>query len=567
MAKLSRSMTYTEFVTLIQAGQLYKGEKITITDYRTVHYMFDGITRLDDINEGPIEPLTLTALSTNEVSPIATSTLYPQDIIHYDWKSDHWIWDPAFSNIVMPEDNPASLEGVELINGYKGVIYRREDTKNNNILGYDFRHIKFRRWKYDYPIYDENTTYQKGDRVEVPQYGVVISLVDDNTNNPVQDWEEGWGTWSKIIDYEYTEYWCNNSYISYDPDDYEDYYTFQGFDEYNTYEINVKNNVFENIHDSYKSYNEMSMGSSLSNNVFYLWGNFSDRQNFRVMGNKLGIYGELNTFGDFFSFNTIGNIFYNNIGESFSFNTIGNIFYNNITGIYFESNTIKNYFEENTISTLYSNIIGTSFSNNTIGSSGNNNIGNNFHDNIIGNQFDDNTIVNDFVSNSIGDYFYDNIIGNNFHDNNIGNSFQYNNIGNYFNYNTTKNGFNNNTIGYDFRFNTIEDGFNKNTIENSFQFNTIGEIFTGNSINYNFSQNIIGSNFSRNTIGNDFNNNNIGNNFKHNSVYNLIENTNFTNSTHVTQTYTCEIFRRQDNTIRIKYYDNNDQMVVVAVNV
>jgi len=73
-------------------------------------------------NTNPLEPLIITAAGTNSLETICKSTVYGQDIIYY--------------NI---DDNSEGFT--------KGKIYRRIDTIQNNDIGTDWRHIKYRRWK------------------------------------------------------------------------------------------------------------------------------------------------------------------------------------------------------------------------------------------------------------------------------------------------------------------------------------------------------------------------------------------------------------------------------------
>jgi len=389
------NVTYSQLTGLTMSSGLTAGSYYKITDYQTVHYMFDGDTRIDEINVGTVEPLTILAKSTSVLDNKAYSELYPQDIIYYDWKSDYWIQDMAFSNIdsvikygSLIEPN---LSGVTLISGYKGVIYKREDTKNNNILGYDFRNVKFRRWNVGELLYGFSTQY--------------IGL---------------YSTYEGV------------SGLT----DYIDVYTFHGFDEYNTYEINVRNNTIKNINDTQTQWNGI-IGSSLSNTVFYLVGNNSTFQIYTVYDNNIGIFSELNTIdGAGFYSNTIGSNFNTNtIGSDFNTNTIGSVFNTNTIGSDFNTNTIGSVFNTNTI--------GNSFNGNTIGSNFNTNtIGSDFNTNTIGNSFNGNTIGNSFNVNTIESFFQNNTIGSGFNTNTIGSRFSHNIIVSFFQANNVCDDFN-----------------------------------------------------------------------------------------------------------------------------
>ena len=437
-------VTYSELVNLITTNGLTEGLSYLLTDFQTVHYMFDGGTRTDEINTCPVEPLLLTADSPNTFKPEVYSSLYPQDIITYDWKSDYFIQDVAFSDFDINGGgtlmNP-DLTNVTLIPNYKGVIYKREDTRNNVKLGYDFRHVKFRRWKRNDQLWDSGTTYNIKDKVQVTGStgGVYSSLVSANTNNAVTDVDY----WTKIVDYVDTEYWNIKSSTSSDPLDYIDCLTFQGFDEWNNYEVSVKNVDIKNVNDTYSQFSGY-MGSSLSNSVFYLGGSDDTYQSYTTF--------DINA-DSFFELNTIGNYFYNNtIGNNFSSNTIGNYFHNNTIGINFNTNTIGNNFYYNTIgNNFYYNTIGINFYINTIGIS--------FQNNTIGNNFTTNTIGNNFTTNTIGNDFYTNTIGNSFNTNTIiGDNFYYNTIFNLITYLSIP-------TGVTFQYNTIKDGLSFSGID------------------------------------------------------------------------------------------------------
>lgn len=222
------NITYVELVNLINNNNLTPLQCYKITDYQTVHYMFDGYNRINDINSGTIEPLIVRAISNNKLHFFAYSELYPKDTIYYDWDQNNWISNLSFS------------DGVNIINGFKGVIYRRIDTIKNNDIGYDFRNVKFRRWK--------------------------------NNDN-------------LFTEYDFNFYYTlNESSESNDSLDYLDLYTFHPTDAYNTYEKNVFDNTI-------KTNGGQFFKSLLPNNVFILNGNFDSpsHQYPNTIDNNLGI--------------------------------------------------------------------------------------------------------------------------------------------------------------------------------------------------------------------------------------------------------------------------------------
>ena len=442
-------MTYAELVTAIGAGTLNKGESITITDFQTTHYLCNGdgvildpISSEPVINTGAVERIIVHALDSNTLAPDSHSLDYPDDIIGYDWNPDNWIQDIGFST-----------DQATIITNFKGVIYKRYDSNLENLVGYDFRTVKFRRWKKNYPIWSSTTIYNLSDKIQVAADGVYASITGNNLNNPVSDGNY----WFKIIDYTYTEYFEPHDYNAQNVEDYIDCLTFHSIEEGGSYERNVKAvkfTPFKDTQDQFWGY----IGSILSNNVFYLtnYGSYS------FFDLEFGTFVELNTF----------------IKEAEQCKI----------GTYFYSNTIGNYFNYNTIG-------------------------------------------NGFISNTIGNDFYSNTIGNDFQTNIIGNTFNFNTIGNYFY---------SNTIGNDFNSNTIGNGFKYNTIQNNIQYIITPDKTSGNEFRNNFIRDRV-----QGAYGTELD---------------------FTSATHVFLNYNCEIYSREDGTIKLKYTNNSDTIVVVNYN-
>ncbi len=411
-------ITYADLSTAIGASELVPGSKYLITDFRTVHYFLnENTTMLDAVNTADVEPIIVTALSVNELEPVAYSTIHTDDILHYDWNPANWINDRSFSDV----DSTGFGLGT-IVSGWKGVIYYREDTYQKNITHYDFRGVKFRRWAVTASAYDAGTTYANGNTVI--NSGIIYkSVKDGNTGQSTSD--TAW--WLPCIDTNVSLYWAWNDSkingISVNNADYKDVHTFNSsYDQlfYNNY-LGPKSTY----------YDDPMIITILPNIVFIGQGDIWPEVGYQIINNKID-----------------GGAYYGN-------STIGNNFYSNTTGDNFNSNTIGNDFYYNTIgNNFYSNTIGNNFNYNTIGNDFNSNaIGNNFNYNTIGNNFYSNTTGNNFNSNTTGDNFYSNTIGNDFYYNTIGNNFYYNTIGDNFNYNTIGNDFNSNAIGNNFRKN------------------------------------------------------------------------------------------------------------------
>lgn len=344
MAKtLTRSMTYDSLVAEIVAGTLNKGEKITITDFATKHYVLDGDdVYLDaelnpEIITGVTEPLTVTALSNNTISHEATSELYPQDRIHYDWNPANWIYDIAFAN-----------HDQAVLTGFKGVIYFRHDTKNDVSMGYDFRNVKFRRWN----------------SLSSPSPAVATYVEFESTSS-------------------------NASNIN----DYIDVLTFNcpgGESQYNQEVHGIKFNCLRE--DTSRSHR---LSTILLNNVFMLGDINHSYDWFQVFGNTYGYYCAINTFIGYSEGNIIGTYFFKNvIGDNFSGNQVTNHFMRNRIG----NDCIDCFFETD----FKDNNISDDFQNNYIGKYFQENIINgNFQYNIIDSSFIENTVGNNFMYNNI----------------------------------------------------------------------------------------------------------------------------------------------------------------------
>lgn len=170
-------VTYSELVTLINSSGLTPFAYYKITDFQTVHYVVDasGTQHLDTIIIGSLEPLIIQALSSNTLDKLAKSSIHPEDIIHISFDENRWKKDYAFAN----------QSSHTIIPGWKGTIYFRHDTLQDNYCGYDFRNVKHRRWKPSgIPTYDGGTTYSTGNIV-FSGSGYFRSNVDNNLGNNV----------------------------------------------------------------------------------------------------------------------------------------------------------------------------------------------------------------------------------------------------------------------------------------------------------------------------------------------------------------------------------------------
>lgn len=130
---LAVNLTYAQLISAIGANALITGQRILLTDYQTATYIqFSGTggggIGGEAVNVGSIEPLLLTAISSNQVSMLAESVVNSQDTILYmpvvaDYDYDY-----------------AAAQG-------KGCIIYRQNNQTNVSRDYDFRAVVFRRWE------------------------------------------------------------------------------------------------------------------------------------------------------------------------------------------------------------------------------------------------------------------------------------------------------------------------------------------------------------------------------------------------------------------------------------
>lgn len=492
------SVTYSALYNLADNALLVPNQAYLINDYATVHYITADGNILDPVpNIGVTEPLIVIANTISTLDKEARSALYPLDIIYYDWNPGNWYEDASF------------VDTGTLVPGFKGVIYFRHDTILDNYMGYDFRNVKFRRYKTAAPTYNPLTSYTLQDKVQ-DATGVYYSLTAANLGNALSDQDY----WCQIISFNTTEYWNYDHYVNGIPSSLEfiDCLTFVEGTGSGTYELSVRSNHFESFKDN-TNYEETDTLTILSNNVFFI-GN--DPQYFTIYANSIGAENFNNTAaGDFYK-NTIATYFYNNIiNYNFLHNTIGYDFAHNITGDSFNINNIGSRFSYNVISKNFQI----------------NHIGNNYQNNHIDKDFDNNIIGNDFNTNTIGSNFEDNLIGCNFSNNITANNFNSNNISN---------------------------NFVDNIVGSSFASNCISDSFTANNIGSGFGNNGIGSNFTNCTIYNGFIYNTLMDNFNGVGI-------DFSSSTHIYAAYNCTLFTASDTSKKLSYCDGTI-FQIVAVN-
>lgn len=399
-------------------------QRYLIVDYRTVHFILNGSSASSDVNYGELEPLLITTDSYGIPTNIAQSQIYPTDIIHYDWNPENWMGDISF------------FKDMDFVDEFSGVIYYREDTINQNKVGYDFRNVKFRRWE------------------------IIFSDEIDPEEFEISKYDGGYY-------YSHQTYMPPNGIYTVGSN-FRDVYTFQPCDDMYGYDSNVNRNTISGFLKSDGFY--QMHRTILSNNVFFFDGSSQIVSQNSFTGMSL-----LNTFSGTISNNYFsGGILYNTfITKSIIVNTNGGLFMmNNIMGEfdhndtkYFETNNIVGNFEWNVFGVKFANnvimkrdlvdaeedeyeIKSLRFAdNNIIGEYTQNNVYGNFVRNVVQGDFQQNTIVDNGLDgyqdgcnlNEFSRVFENNIIGSSCQKNRFGVGFTYNVLLDNFMNNTTDN--------------------------------------------------------------------------------------------------------------------------------
>lgn len=441
------SLTHAELLLKCTENTLVQGQKYLINDYKTVH----TIPNSGDINEGELEPLIITAVSTSKLSDTCFSSIYTQDIIHYEIANDQ-----------------TKMPGCT-----KGYIYRRTDNKNNNSFPLDFRNVKFRRWAINALTWINYETYSRYQVIKSPVDNTLyISLIDNNQGNLVTD-TTCWFRFENNV---------QGDFIS--PSPY-------------TWDLgNIQLRVSDTVYNDSKIYGDSNYESdwygnyAVTSSTLYtdLLSNFNNVINGSIVtGNRFGSLFNFNTleivrncvFDVVFSNNLSRvqlsninagaacshNIFINsqnmNLGLGFDNNFLGN----GCQYLDFKGPSNSNFIKANAIL----NSVGPSFNGNFIEEG--------FGENIILGSFTENNIKHNFASNHIQRGFEMNIIGDRFQKNEISSDFASNTIGTDFKTNKTSPQFGRNIIGDRVQGNRfLLDGYLDQTITDDYQNNLVGII-------------------------------------------------------------------------------------------
>jgi len=586
------NFTYTELEMMKNNNLLIPGRKYAIIDFRTIH----TIPHTTDINTGPIETIVVEAKTSNTFNIQASSLDFPQDTIYYDFNSN------------ITEDGTTSRPGK--------ITFRKDNNKNISTY-YDFRQVKFRRWRIVPIIFNSSTTYSKNFLVQ-DSGDYYVSVRDSNIGHSFSD--DNW--WIKLNNKNFYIWqstipsnFGNLNPLSWVIQDVGNRNTFANINNVSNVEIGPCDEIYNNI---------VFLGNYVHDVIFY---------------NSKNI-----TTYDFYENGTITNM-YNNSFMNVHSSIFGPDNHDNIfTHIYYSN--LNTFIKENFVNYMVSSNIGVGFYNNTIYSMQNFKSDSNFRWNITNNMVnvtahkstDNNLFIGqmsevtfenaqsnefaDFKSVTFGETCRNNkmigfeytTFGDNCYDNTIDGprhtySRQYNRIGNNFNNNNFNNHFTNNVIVGEFYRNTGTGSFSYNDLENHiyndntftdfsdnkctdnianntfgatvsnnifayfngnnvtyFQHNDLTKsIFQGNSninyFNYNkisntFQSNTIGDNFNYNIIETPFNTITTNNHFQYNTIKYPIYNVDYSSSTHVYGDYNCEILKGNGSNIFLTYIDD-----------
>ena len=550
-ASVFEIVTYEELKTKIETSELDPGKLYKITDFQTIYdqpsYIADG----DDLDPNvetkyaDIDPIIVTATSSNTLDTFASQPSNPDDIIRYE------------INYTLPFNTATPT---------KGRITYRKDNKGNE-CSWDFRTVLFKRWTisgYVIDVFDNGGTFSE-DTVFGNTPAFNNKILFDNTaipfkNDPLYESNPGIQLFDlpnvRIITDEYSQgvdiTGCiRNVTLS---AKVVDNFTSKNrivntkiTSNRNSFDSKIVNNIFEGC------YNVDIMCSDISNNKF-------TNQHTDLVINS---YGEPSTeiVNNRISFSLSSTISV----SSFKENTIDNITTSNLIG----SNIGAPVFMDNVIVKLVDcNIAFYSVANNSIveitGFTTNDPNDFTFLNNRITTinnvtlenalKFNDNIIEN--ISNCIlSTSFYKNKFSSFTNCSSIGISFS-NNKGGDFDANTVGTSCRNNDFGPDFLQNTVASyfGFNGHSSSQS------SNVFKSQASNCTFGEYTADNTFNSNLYNCTFKDYLAKNEFK--TELQMID---FSTATHVYSNYNCKIYKNSADVNRLAYYDEFDSEQTVNI--
>lgn len=462
---IAERITYNDLVTKRNNGELQFGKYYMITDYVTI---VNHTVRYTSIEEG----FAIIVLATSERTLSEEAFAYDINEGYFSdnnanlnaWKLwycldndvDRFIW--------------ASEDG-------KGVIYRMIDEHGND-CPYDFKNIKFRRFKLNLPITTNTRPYFQQ---------ILTNIRNQITNNSLSYIWGGTGN-----DYPNGKHYWESSLIVYSEilNDAKLFFTFShivSIDDNNILDLsitgeNCKNNVIKEYYKDnilelnnivfFNTYTDSSCYSNTFDNNCYN-NSFDDS----FAGNNFGTNCHDNSSGSRCAGNIFGDgCYYNNLSSSCHSNNFGDTCYSNSLN----SSCYSNIFGNN----CYYNVFNTSCFGNSFGNNCYYNIsGGRFVYNILGNYCYNNSFGSTCSYNSLGNNCYANSFDSFCYDNSFGNNNGSNSLGAY----CTSNSFSNNCHGNRFYNDCYNNSFGNNCDNNRFgsycYYNSFGNDCKYNSFN------------------------------------------------------------------------------------
>jgi hypothetical protein len=572
------SKTYTELKTLKDNSQLIAGQTYKITDFQLKWWNL-SINDNTVKTSAYVEPLNITAIANNKFSNIASSDLYPQDILYYDFEattSRSW------------GGGDSALNSSPITN-FKGDIYRRIDPITDIDICYDWRHITVNCCRPDLSSIITWTSSLTAKLYDVVKLNgkLFISILDNNIYPTTNSY-----AWQPFSDYneEYTYFPTDESFglsILRPPTNITDINTFYNYVNYNSnaYILNVPalastrvqkytfNNSTESIGSREFNGTSIKLGVGSHSNIFCGYNKYIDlgyeaRYNifhynnsniFAVSNFSQNIISNTvqnNSFGSTVKLNVFSSQFINNkfldtiVYNKFSFRQSGNVFDSQVAGNFFSSGMDSNKFG----STVIGNLTRPSFNLSNLGPV--------YCGNSFGSYSGGNITLGNCVNNSSLDQVAGNTLGPGFVNNKLGN-FQKNEIGP---------GCINNIFPYYSSANKIGNGFEGNTATPTssatgyMYYNTIGQEFQYNVIGDNFKINEIGTRMTGCTLGNVFRKNKIASgDYTYDYGSQMLNGVDFRTATHVANNYYKTIFHNSAGQARLSYYNENDQLIITDI--
>jgi hypothetical protein len=549
-ASVFELITYEELKTKIETSELDPGKLYKITDFQTIYDQPSYITGGDDLDPNvetkyaDIDPIIVTATSSNTLDTFASQPGNPNDIIRYE----------VYYTLPFNTGTPT-----------KGRITYRKDNKGNE-CSWDFRTILFKRWTNGYNIdfFDNGGTLDE-DTVFGTYTAFNNRILFDNTTIPfINDPLNQMNPNSQLFDLPniriIVEEYCQglditgcirNVTLSAKKIDNitsrDKLINTRVLSIINEFNSKIVDNVFENF------YNVDIIAVNISGNKFLnehknlIISNYGEHA-LEIINNKIYKSYSSNISTQIFIDNTFEAITASSLLGS---TTSGSLIKNNKVG-YFRGNSVEfSLILNNDIKEFVAVTATTSsdftFTNNQIQV---------FSDISIDNatNFSDNSII----------YFEDCNISSIFSENRFSVISGCSSIGTSF-LNNTGVLFKTNIVGYDCRNNNFGPDFSSNTVSNYFGFNGYSSSLSANVFKSQTSNCTFGEYMADNTFNSNLYSCTFDDYFTKNEVKTELQSIDFSSATHVYSNYNCKMYKNSADVNRLAYYDSFDSEQTVNI--